>query len=73
MIRSVNSFPMSTLDCSRNPALIDPRPPVRGVPMTGMPELSVLRQRFEPVRSRPFELGKIARAIWPRGRVRPFV
>ena len=37
-MRSVNSLPMSTLDCSRNPVLITPRELVLGKPIIGTKE-----------------------------------
>src|SRR5579864_3435350 len=69
--RSLNAWARSTLEPSRTPLEIVPRPPVFGAPICACPELDVDWYSDPPALMRPLGLVKLASAIWPSTSLEP--
>src|SRR5208282_6125804 len=72
-MRFENSVAISTLDASREPPVMLPRPPLVGAPTVGWPEASVVEKVLSPLRERPCSSAKLASAIWPTTAVVPLL
>ena len=72
-IIEVNSCARSTLDCSSDPGVSEPRPPVPGLPVFATPEAALSWKWFWPTRSSPAGLLKTASCIVPSALLVPLL